>query len=213
MIHPFYFLSFLVVVVGFHRRRQTFFMTNGGGSSKKRTVSTSPMRSVQKDMAPRRQWIPNSNKTPLPSRVIMTNPLRINQTLERRPSNATRNFEYDLRKPLVYITSHNINELTIVYRYRDKACLVKGDSFPTSIIQIAVRQRPNQNESVDESVIIIDLLDIKKGGKMMALDKILKPVMSDNTILKFGQELEWDLKDLSKSYTELSAFRTVHNIL
>ena len=202
------------VVVGFPLKYLVMIQRDSSLKGKVPTNLDGPSKATAQQ---RRQWIPNSKKTV--SRVTI--PSRTNQTMLRSiPDNhTTRKFEYDLCNPLVYVNSHNINELKMLLKQpwpsvlgidtETKPVRTKGLILPTSIMQIAVRQRFTQNESV----VIIDLLDIKKAGKLMILDKILKPVMSDKTILKIGQELKWDIKEVSSAYTELSAFRTVYSIL
>ena len=192
------FLTLVAFVAGFHVRKDSY-------SSTSRTISANI---DQKQSPSSSQWIPSPTQG-----VIVTNPSR----KKSATSNRARKFEYDLSKPLVYITSHNINDLKTLLEQPSILCIdtetkpvfTKGAILPTSIMQIAVRQRFTQNESV----VIIDLLDFKNAGKLLVLDNVLKPAMSDMNILKIGQNLKGDFKEVSRSYTEMTAFRTVYSIL
>lgn len=141
-------------------------------------------------------------------------------------------FIFDIsRKSLHYINSNNISKLKELM----KDCTLLGidtETKPnfkpnnphkpkTSLLQIAIRNINN-----DENVVIIDLLEIlsptQSTGNRLGLgselvqvefDTILRPYFTDENILKIGQGLMQDIKELQQSYPHIIAFQSINGIL
>lgn len=140
---------------------------------------------------------------------VIPDTIKINRQLDK--------FIFDLHQPPLYVDSKNIDELRhvlgdasiLAIDTETQPAFVKGRTYPTSIIQVAIRKSTQQ-----EVVVIVDLLDICKAEKSMSrLDDILKPVFTSSSILKVGQSLKADLVEMCRAYPTMEAFQTVNNVL
>lgn len=141
--------------------------------------------------------------------------------LEINASDSCLPYTLDLRNDIVYITVKNMKNLESIMA---DAYIIGIDTetrpsfynrktrfgrYPTSIIQIAVR-----NKSEEEFVAILDLLNISSDGKAMNdLNRILLSCLSDDTVVKVGQGLMNDLSEICTAYPTLSSFRDVPSIM
>jgi ribonuclease D len=130
-------------------------------------------------------------------------------------------FTLDLKDEIKYITSQNLTELEDIL---SDAYIVGIDTetrpsfynkktrfaqYPTSIIQVAVRTKVEQ-----EHAFIIDLLSFgNNDATLHLLNKSLLATMSSSDIVKVGQGLENDLREICTSYPALTAFKDVPSII
>lgn len=130
-------------------------------------------------------------------------------------------FTLDLKEEIKFITTQNLVELEALLC---DAYIVGIDTetrpsffnkktrfaqYPTSIIQIAIRTKAEQ-----EYAIIIDLLSFSNNNVSLALlNKSLLATMSSTDIVKVGQGLENDLREICTSYPALTAFKDVPSII
>lgn len=130
-------------------------------------------------------------------------------------------FVLDLNSDIIYVTTENLYELE---RILSDAYILGIDTetrpsfynrqtkfwrYPTSIIQIAARSR-----SDEEFVAIVDLLNFSANEESLAaLDNVLLKVMSSIDVVKMGQGLEHDLREICMFYPTLAAFKDVPSIV
>jgi 3'-5' exonuclease len=141
--------------------------------------------------------------------------------LEINASDSCLPYTLDLRNDIVFITVRNLKNLESILA---DAYIIGIDTetrpsfynrktrfgrYPTSIIQIAVR-----NKSEEEFVAILDLLNISSDGKALNdLNRILLNCLSDDRVVKVGQGLMNDLSEICTAYPTLSSFRNVPSIM
>ena len=83
------------------------------------------------------------------------------------------------------------------------------DPNPTALMQIAIRCSDS-----NEYVFILDLLAlIKKEKPINDLDILLEQLFSDSSIVKVGQGLAQDLREMRDSYPFMRAFQKMMNIV
>lgn len=130
-------------------------------------------------------------------------------------------YTLDLQDDVIYVTTKNLIELE---RILSDAYILgidtetrpsffnrknRFDRFPTSIIQIAARTKSEQ-----EFVAIVDLLNFSESdGALVALDNVLMKPMSSSDVVKMGQGLENDLREICMFYPKLNAFKDVPSIV
>lgn len=141
--------------------------------------------------------------------------------LEINASDSCLPYTLDLRNDIILITVRNLKNLESILA---DAYIVGIDTetrpsfynrktrfgrYPTSIIQIAVR-----NKSEEEFVAILDLLNMSSDGKAMDnLNRILLNCLSDDNVVKVGQGLMNDLSEICTAYPTLTSFRDVPSIM
>jgi 3'-5' exonuclease len=141
--------------------------------------------------------------------------------LEINASDSCLPYTLDLRNDIVFVTVRNLKNLESILA---DAYIIGIDTetrpsfynrktrfgrYPTSIIQIAVRKK-----SEEEFVAILDLLNISVDGKAMNdLNRILLNCLSDDNVVKVGQGLMNDLSEICTAYPTLSSFRDVSSIM
>ena len=130
-------------------------------------------------------------------------------------------YTLDLQDDIIYVTTKNLIDLE---RILSDAYILGIDTetrpsffnkktrfgrFPTSIIQIAVRTKSEQ-----EFVAIVDLLNFSEHDcALVALDNVLIKCMSSSDVVKMGQGLENDLREICIFYPTLNAFKVVPSIV
>ena len=130
-------------------------------------------------------------------------------------------YTLDLQDDVIYVTTKNLIELD---RILSNSYILGIDTetrpsffdrksrfgrFPTSIIQIAVRTKSEQ-----EFVAIVDLLNFSENDcALVALDNVLIKCMSSSEVVKMGQGLENDLREICIFYPTLNAFKVVPSIV
>lgn len=75
----------------------------------------------------------------------------------------------------------------------------------TSILQLAIRTNAGL-----ESTVIVDLIEFGGDEKLCDLNFVLKSVMSSSTIIKIGQGLQEDFKQMYAAYPNLTALTSVN---
>jgi acyl-CoA-binding protein len=127
----------------------------------------------------------------------------------------------DIQDEVKYITDENLIDLESIL---DDAYILGIDTetrpsffnrktkfgwYPTSIIQIAIRTKAER-----EYVVIVDLLNLSTNKvSLCRLDKILIKSMRNTDVVKVGQGLENDFRELCSSYPSLTAFKDVPSII
>ena len=130
-------------------------------------------------------------------------------------------YKLDLRNDIIFVNSRNLSKLTCMLK---DAYMIGIDTetrpsffnrktkfgrYPTSIIQIAVR-----NKAESEFVAIVDLLQLSTdGNSMIDFNNIMLKSMTSAETVKIGQGLENDLREICTSYPTLTSFRDVHSIM
>ena len=84
----------------------------------------------------------------------------------------------------------------------------KGEYHRTSILQLAIRT----NADI-ESTVIVDLMGFGSDEKLRDLNDVLTPVMQSPTIIKIGQGLNQDFKEIYVAYPGLSAVMAVNGVI
>ena len=141
--------------------------------------------------------------------------------LEINTSDSCLPYTLDLQNDIVIVTIRNLKNLESILAdayiigidtetrpsfYNKKT---RFGRYPTSIIQIAVR-----NKSEEEFVAILDLLNISSDGKAMnELNRILLNCLLNEDVVKVGQGLMNDLSEICTAYPTLSSFRDVPSIM
>lgn len=80
---------------------------------------------------------------------------------------------------------------------------------PTALIQIAIRCSDS-----NEYVFLLDLIALIRPEKRFdELDALLEKLFSDSSVVKIGQGLSQDLREMRDSYPDMRAFRKMMNIV
>ena len=92
---------------------------------------------------------------------------------------------------------------------KGKSNTKRRDPHPTALIQIAIRCA-----DFNEYVFILDLLALLRNEEQSnELDTLLEQLFSDSSIVKVGQGLTQDLREMRDSYPFMRAFRKMMNIV
>lgn len=89
-----------------------------------------------------------------------------------------------------------------------KPSFIKGEYHSTSILQLAIRSTSNV-----ESIVIVDLRNFEGNKKLSDLNDVLTPVMRSSTIIKIGQDLRDDFKQMTVAYPSLSALTAANGLI
>jgi len=145
---------------------------------------------------------------------------------ENNASDKCLPFSFDL--PLTdLIMVDNLETLTVFRSSIEKSALVGIDTEtqpcfvpkrfnpnrppePTSLVQVAVRQRDKF-----EKVFILDMLKLLRSTRDFdeIIQNIFERLFLNTSIIKIGQGLIQDVKELSESYPQIPSFRRVHSCL
>lgn len=118
--------------------------------------------------------------------------------------------------PINFVTHFNLYALSgllndaylIGIDTETKPSFRKGEYHRTSILQLAIRTNANF-----ESTVIVDLMGFGSDEKLRDLNDVLTPVMQSPTIIKIGQGLKEDFKQMYVAYPGLSAVLAVNGVI
>jgi ribonuclease D len=118
--------------------------------------------------------------------------------------------------PINFVSHSNIGLLTellldahlIGIDTETKPSFQKGQYNRTSILQLAIR-----TISGAESTVIVDLINFGGDAKLRDLNNVLTSVMLSSTVIKIGQGLAVDFKEVYVAYPSLSVLKTVNGVI
>ena len=118
--------------------------------------------------------------------------------------------------PINFVSHSNIGLLTELLRdahligidTETRPSFRKGQYNRTSILQLAIR-----TTSGVESTVIVDLINFGGDAKLRDLNYVLTSVMFSSTVIKIGQGLAVDFREMYVAYPSLSVLRTVNGVI